>query len=141
MKKAVFIVILVLSGFIIGVVTMKILQRPIINDSAIIWSGESQSPDRHFVASAHTVPYGGLGTVAAQTTVYLKQRGQSPVWILGLSYESVYPLGITAVDMTWITPSHLSITYEGHATIDFQAVKCAGVEITIEKKEDHMGSP
>ena len=108
---------------------------------AIIWSGESQSPDKHFVASAHTVQCGGLGTAYVSTAVYLKQRGQSPVEILGISYESAYPLGITAVNMTWITPSHLSITYKGQATIYFQVVKCAGVEITIEKKEDHMGSP
>jgi hypothetical protein len=108
---------------------------------AVIWSGESQSLDKHYVASARTVQCGGLGTAGVYTTVYLKQRGQSPVEILGLSYESAYPLGITAVNMIWITPSHLSITYEGKATIYFQAIKCAGVEITVEKKGDHMGSP
>jgi len=110
-------------------------------DSAIIWSAESQSPDKHYVASARTEQYGGLGTAAVITTVYLSQSGHSPVEIFSLSNESAYPLGITAVNMTWITPSHLSITYKGHATINFQAVKCAGVEITVEKKGDHMGSP
>jgi len=104
------------------------------NDSAIIWSGESPSPDKHFVASARTEQYGGLGTAGVYTTVYLKQIGQSPVEILTLSNKSAYPLGITAVNMTWVTPSHLSITYKGHATIDFQAVKCAGVEISVEEK-------
>lgn len=104
-------------------------------DSAIIWSAESQSPDKHYVASARTEQSGGLGTASVFTTVYLKQIGQSPTEILILSNESAYPSGITAVNMTWTTPSHLSITYKGHATIEFQAVKCAGVEISVEKKE------
>ena len=104
-------------------------------DSAVIWSSESQSPDKHFVASARTEQYGGLGTAAVITTVYLSQSGHSPIEILSLSNESAYPSGITAVNMTWIAPSHLSITYKGHATIEFQAVKCAGVEISVEKKE------
>ncbi len=103
-------------------------------DSAIIWFAESQSPDKHYIASARTEQYGGLGTPAVITTVYLKQRGHSPVEILSLSNESAYPLGITAVNMAWITPSHLSISYRGHADISFQAIKCAGVEISVEKK-------
>ena len=104
-------------------------------DSAIIWSTESQSPDKHFVASAHTEQFGGFGTAGVVTAVYLKQSGQPPVMILCLSNESAYPSGITAVNMTWITPSHLRITYKGRATINFQAIKCAGVEISVEKKE------
>jgi hypothetical protein len=66
----------------------------------------------------------------------LKQSGQQKgAEILLLSNDTAYPLGITAVDMTWITPSHLNITYRGQATINFQAIKCAGVEISVEKKE------
>jgi hypothetical protein len=103
-------------------------------DSAIIWSAESQSPDKHFVASARTEQYGGLGTAGVYTTVYLKQGRQSPQEILALSNETAYPLGITAVNMNWITPSHLHITYKGRAAIEFQVVKCAGVEISVEKK-------
>jgi hypothetical protein len=105
-------------------------------DSAIIWSAESQSPDKHYVASAHTEQFGGLGTAAVFTAVYLKQVGQPSVMIFSLSNESAYPVGITAVDMTWITPSHLRITYRGQAVINFQVIKCAGVEISVEKKEN-----
>jgi hypothetical protein len=104
------------------------------SDSAIVWSGESQSPDKHFVAKARTEQYSGPGTAGVFTTVYLKQGAQSPVMILSLSNESAYPAGITAVNMNWITPSHLSVTYKGHATIDFQAIKCAGVEISVDEK-------
>ena len=122
-RKLIFSAILAVCAFVSG-----------CNDSSIVWSGESQSPDKHFVASARTEQYSGLGTAGVFTTVYLKQSGQSPVMILNLSNESAYPLGITVVNMTWITPSHLSVTYKGHATIDFQAIKCAGVEISVEEK-------
>ncbi len=124
-KKLIIFFILAVCTFVSG-----------CKDSAIIWSAESQSPDKHFVASARTEQYGGLGTAAVFTAVYLKKSGQQEAkGILLLSNESAYPLGITAVNMTWITPSHLSITYKGHATINFQAIKCAGVEISVEKKE------
>jgi hypothetical protein len=122
-RKLIIFFILAVCAFVSG-----------CKDSAIIWSGESQSPDKHFETSARTEQYGGLGTAAVITTVYLSQSGHSPIEILSLSNESAYPSGITAVNMTWITPSHLSITYKGHATIDFQAVKCAGVEISVEEK-------
>lgn len=54
--------------------------------------------------------------------------------ILELANESAYPAGATAVTMRWITPTHLSIAYQGHAAIDFQVVKCAGVDVSLEKK-------
>jgi hypothetical protein len=104
------------------------------NDSAIIWSGESQSPSKNIVASASTEQQSGFGTAGVYTTVYLKQNAQKPTAILVFSNETAYPLGVTAVDMTWVTPSHLNVAYKGNVNIEFQAIKCAGVEISIEKK-------
>ena len=105
------------------------------NDSATIWSGEAQSPNKNFVASARTEQHSGLGTAGVYTSVYLKQNTQKPTTILVLSNESAYPLGVTAVNMSWVTPSHLNIAYKGNANIVLQVVKCAGVEISIEKRE------
>lgn len=134
-------ILLLCTGLILGLIGGSLIashfavKAPKCSDSAIIWSAESQSPDKHYIASARTEQFGGLGTAAVFTAVYLKQSRQPPAMILSLSNESAYPLGITAVDMTWITPSHLSIIYRGQATINFQAIKCAGVEISVEKKE------
>jgi hypothetical protein len=100
-------------------------------DSAVIWSAESRSPDGHYLASASTEQFGGPGTAAVETTVYLKEGSQSPVEILELSNEGAYPAGITSVGMNWLTPSHLELTYKGHATVDFEAVKCAGIDISV----------
>lgn len=33
--------------------------------------------------------------------------------------------------VNWLTPSHLEITYRQPASIDFQAIKCAGIEISV----------
>jgi hypothetical protein len=65
--------------------------------------------------------------------VYLKRPDDSkpPVEILELANESAYPSGITSVDMAWLTPTHLEVTYKGHASLNFQAVKCAGIDISI----------
>jgi hypothetical protein len=35
------------------------------------------------------------------------------------------------VGMKWLTPTRLELTYKGRRPIDFQAVKCDGVEITV----------
>ena len=75
-----------------------------------------------------------MGTAGVYTTVYLKQNAQKPTTILVLSNETAYPLGVTTVDMKWVTPSHLNLVYKGNASIEFQAIKCSGVEISIEKK-------
>jgi hypothetical protein len=99
--------------------------------SAIIWSAESRSPDGRWLVSASTEQFGGPGTAYVGTTVYLKQDSHPRVEILGLSNESAYPAGVTSVGMTWLTPSHLELTYQGHASLDFQVVKCAGIDISV----------
>jgi hypothetical protein len=33
--------------------------------------------------------------------------------------------------MNWLTPSHLEVTYDGHADLDFQVVKYGRVAISV----------
>jgi hypothetical protein len=33
--------------------------------------------------------------------------------------------------MIWVTPSHLDVTYDGHATVDLQVVKYGDVDISL----------
>jgi hypothetical protein len=33
------------------------------------------------------------------------------------------------VGINWLSPTHLELTYKGHPAVEFQAVKCRGVEI------------
>jgi hypothetical protein len=102
------------------------------NGSETIWSAESRSPDGKMLASARTIARSGFGTGAIDTEVYLKwSRSSPPVLVLGFSYESEFPVGITAVEMKWLTPTHLEVAYKGHATLGFQAVKCSGVDISV----------
>jgi len=109
-----------------------------------IWKEAVPSPDGLWLASAETVQNGGFGSAAIQTTVYLKQAGDSqpPTEILEFWCEGPVPRpyvldnvanngGTINLTMTWLTPSHLDITYDGHARLDFQAVKCAGIEISV----------
>ena len=100
-------------------------------DSAIIWSAESRSPDGRWLASASTEQFGGPGTAYVGTTVYLKQDSHPRVEILELSNEPAYPTGVTSVGMNWLTPAHLELTYQGHASLNLQVVKCAGIDISV----------
>jgi hypothetical protein len=102
-------------------------------DSALIWSAESRSPDGRLLASAQTDQFSGPGTAHVGTTVFLKQIGGSrpPVEILEFSNDSAYPPGVTSVRMNWTTASHLEVMYQSGATLDFQAVKCFGIDISV----------
>ena len=98
-----------------------------------IWSAEVPSPSRNWIANAATKQWSGPGSAYVATTVYLKPPDDSkpPVEILEFANDSAYPSSITNVDMTWLTPTHLEVAYKGHASINFQAVKCAGIDITV----------
>jgi len=94
-----------------------------------IWSSEVRSPDGRWVAMALTEQHGGPGNAALQTTVFLRHvKGpQSPIEILLFTQDA------KSIDlkMNWPTPSHLEVTYRQPAILDFQAVKCAGVDISV----------
>lgn len=105
------------------------------SDSASVWSGAAKSPSGRWVSTATTMQNGGPGTAFVVTDVYLKWSASSasPTLILGLSNESAYPIGITAVKMTWLGENQLDLGYcEG--TIGFQAIKAGGdVDISVHK--------
>jgi hypothetical protein len=102
-------------------------------DVATIWSAQSRSPDGQWLAKAQTDQYGGPGTAGVYTNVSLERTSdpRHPADILTLSNETAYPLGITNVEMKWLTPSHLEVGYRGHADLDFQVVKYGGLEISV----------
>ena len=85
------------------------------------------------LASARTVAQSGFGTSSIETEVYLKwiKSSQPPVQVLGFSYESEFPSGTTSVGMKWLNPTHLEVTYKGHANLGFQIVKCGGIDISV----------
>lgn len=101
--------------------------------SETIWSAEVRSPDGSRLASARTVANSGFGTGYIGTVVYLNwtKGSQSAMEILGLSDTFEMPSDEISVEMKWLTPTHLELAYKGHRTLDFQAVKCAGVDISV----------
>lgn len=100
--------------------------------SETIWSAEVRSPDGKLIASARTIAQSGFGTGYIGTIVYLNwtKGSQSPREILGLTDESEAPAA-TGVEMKWLAPTHLELKYKSSQTIDFQAVKYAGIDISV----------
>ena len=97
-----------------------------------IWSAEARSPDGNMLASARTDARSGFGTGAIWTVVYLnRKRSQPPMEILRLSGEYEMPSDEISVEMKWLTPTHLELTYKGHRTLVLQAAKCEGVDISV----------
>lgn len=99
-----------------------------------IHSTEARSQNGFWIASDKTVRYSGPGNAAVISSVYLQRADKSnpPVEILEFFHDgpgSQTGIGLT---MKWADPSHLAVAYNGHASIDFQAVKAAGVNISLQ---------
>ena len=98
------------------------------------WSAESRSPDGRWIATAQAVETNGIGIGDPGTFVSLNwtSGSQPPRLILALSPSlSSSQRGSTKVGMNWLTPTHLELTYSGKMTVDFQAIRCDGVEISV----------
>jgi hypothetical protein len=102
--------------------------------SETIWSAESKSPDGQMIASARAVARNkGLSIISGvDTSVSLSWATGSkhPTSIFELADASDAPID-TKVEMNWLTPTHLQLTYRGNQSIVFQAVKFAGVDISV----------
>lgn len=84
------------------------------------------------IATARTDVRSGLAINSIETFVYLNwtKGPQPPMLILDLGDATVAPAD-TKVEMKWLTPTHLELTYGGNQTIGFQAVKWASVDISV----------
>ncbi len=97
--------------------------------------GEARSPDGHWLATASTIQNFGPGAASVDTVVDLKRTtvSERPMEVLGFSVGSlVSQSGDLNLTMKWETPSHLHVTYNGHAaTLYFQVAKYAGIDISV----------
>ncbi len=108
-----------------------------------IWSAEARSPDGKMIATADAFANGGfVAPGPGATFVYLKRttRSEPKMLILAFSDGQSESDGVM-VGMTWLTPTHLELTYKGQRTIDFQAVKYAGVDISVRELSNEASSP
>ncbi len=99
--------------------------------SSSIWSAEAKSPDGKMIATASTFQDTGFLAGETQTTVYLNWAVGSQSKTLILAYSDGPTAQDMAVEMNWLTPTHLELSYKGQRSLDFQAVKCNGIDISV----------
>jgi len=112
--------------------------------SNTIWREDLRSPDGLWLASADSVQNGGFGSASIQTQVYLEtSNGSKPrKEVLGFSCEGPaarpYVLdnvankgGTIDLEMKWVSPSRLEVTYNGRASINLQLPSYDSVEISL----------
>jgi hypothetical protein len=103
------------------------------------WSAEARSPNGYWLAVARSEQWSGPGNAYDATTVYLQwlKGSQPPTQVLGFSHQHA----TMNLKMECVTPTHLHVKYGesaspgDHVTLDFQVVKCAGMDISVE----HLG--
>jgi hypothetical protein len=98
-----------------------------------IWSAEAKSPDGQWLAKAQTDQRSGFGTDGAVTAVYLQPSNgaRSPVQVLSFSQNQNAQTSLIDLKMNWIDETHLEVSYKEHPNLDFQAVKYAGIDISV----------
>jgi hypothetical protein len=96
-----------------------------------IWSSEAKSPDGKTIATASTFQDAGFLAGETETTVYLNWPVGSQSKTLIFAYSDGPTAQDMAVEMNWLAPSHLELTYKGQRSVDFQAIKCNGIDISI----------
>lgn len=109
------------------------------SDVATISSKESRSPDGLWLAIARTDQHGGPGTAGVITTVTLKpvDGTKVPIEVLQLSQNSAF----VDLKMNWPTSSHLEVTLTKPVSIDFLAIKCAGIDISARNLSNGTSTP
>ena len=98
-----------------------------------IWSAEAMSSDGKMLATARTDARSGFGTGYIGTVVYLNwsKGSQPPMEVLALSDDYEMPSDEISVEMKWLTPTHLELTYKGQRMLVLEAAKCLGVDISV----------
>ena len=102
------------------------------------WSAKAKSPDGRYVVTAETLRPSGWGTGAPPVTVVdlnYTSGHQSSSEILTSTSNSDEPDAMN-VGIIWLSPGLLELTYKDHPSIEFQAVKCRGVDISIRAADD-----
>ncbi len=119
-----------------------------------IWKETLQSPDGQWLASAETIQNGGFGSASIETSIYLKKDNVlNPLKeVLAFQCEGPAPRpyvvdnvankgGTINLTMKWLTPSHLEVTYNGRASINFQVVKYEGIDISVRELSNDAANP
>lgn len=120
--------LLVLVGLFIASSCGVPIDRP-----RVTWSAEVRSPDGNWLATANSREGGGFGGQYDVTQVYLNSTTLgTPIEILGFSHEQP----TMTLKMEWLTSTHLNVSYGGHANLNFQAIKCAGIDISVQNLSD-----
>jgi hypothetical protein len=125
---------------IAGISSAGCAKRP----DLVVWREKVASPNGSWIASAETVQNGGFGSGYVETSVYLKRKNdrQSLYSILGFSTNGPVPHpyvldntvnagGTIDLEMRWVGPLHLLVTYSGNPHINLETVKLQDVIITI----------
>jgi len=92
-----------------------------------VWSTQVASPDGKWVASARTTVTGGFGTGDIMTNVFLTWNSGSKSSFEIMKFDKSNP----DLTITWASPSHLDIGYNGNAEIWLQVVRYGKVDIAL----------
>lgn len=95
---------------------------------------EVRSPNGQWIAVERREQGGGFGTDYQETTIELRRASgseSSAIEILSFSDQS----SNVQFNMQWDSPTHLTVVFTDRSTIDFQAIKCADVEISVRQTQ------
>lgn len=115
----------------------------LVHYNPTVWKMRLPSPDGQWIATAETDQYGGFGTAYIATFVTLQRKGTPGHAEVIDSFDCNGPVphtyvldnvanrgGTIDLQIRWVTPTHLLITYRSNPSIVLQVVKFSGIDIT-----------
>ncbi len=104
----------------------------------VIWSTTAPSPDGLWVASVQTKMWSGPGIGTVGSMAYLARSSEADKTIEILTYRE--GANIVHPELKWQSPKELLILIPADTSVDFQAIKCAGIAITLQHLPRDAGS-
>ena len=120
-----------------------------------VWKVQDTSPSGHYTATARTLENSGPGNAWIVTSVYLEQTNipESRMEVLGFFCKGPVPHpftldnaanvgGTIGLQMTWLSPTHLQVTYDGRkGKVEFQAVRFQVIDISLKDLSANVANP
>jgi hypothetical protein len=119
-----------------------------------IWEASLPSPDGLWIAAANTIQNGGFGSASIDTTVSLRKKDASGSGALVLAFSCNGPAarpyvldnkanagGTIDLQMKWLSPSHLDVTYDNDPSLEFQVTKHDGIDISAREVSNQQTAP
>jgi hypothetical protein len=119
-----------------ALLSVELLVAGCRGDVQVVRSSKVESPDNKWIASSRTDQHGGPGNAAVVTGVFLAPlRDPSDEHLILNFFDDGYPANSISVSMQWLTPHSLQVTFNRRPNFNFQVIRYADIDISVQEPQ------